>query len=305
MEYLEDEGMEGSIDDIMETAHWVAFKGGELARSKGANDDGLSDTVMQNYRNRFLNRKNAVLVGMNVEHEEFVKQAEAALAVLPEGSAASVTPTKYVGGESHMEVRDHPRFALAFGSGGYNSSKDFFCSAILQEVLGSTANRLYRKPRPGHGLTSRLNKELSGLASVLYAESFATAYSDAGLFGVSAQAISGDEGVVVEKVATQLSALAKTPLADAELQAAKNGVKMSFYERSEDVLDKSRFYARQALYSNQVMSADSYISKIDSISKADVQNAAKKMFSQGVTFVSEGSSNNYPTISHLQSVLNN
>lgn len=302
--YLESEGAEEPIDEIIEAAHWVAFKGGDLAKNRGPNFDGMSELVMKDYRNRFLNRNNAVVVGVNVEHEEFVNLVEQGFSVLPSGDKASPDGAKYVGGESHAEFQDHPTFAIAFNSAGRNNSKEFFCSSILAEVLGSTASRLYRKPRPGHGLASRLNKEFSGDGNVMHLQSFVSNYCDAGLFGVSGQAISGEEGVVVEKVASQLALLAKNALTDAELNAAKNNVKMSFYETSEEVLDRARFYAHQALYSNEVLSRDDFISKIDSISAKDVQSTAKKMFSEGPTLVSEGNSNAFPSLSKLSSILN-
>jgi predicted Zn-dependent peptidase len=249
--------------------------------------------ALQKYRDRFLNRNNAVVVGVGVEHELFVAEAEAAFAGLPSGSAASnSSKTVYVGGESHVESDGEPLFVLAFESGGL-SSRDFLVASVLQEVLGRTPDRLFNKPRPGDGLSSRLNRALGPEAAVVFAESFVSSYSDAGLFGVQVQALSGHENTVLSAVSEELAKLAKSPLAEAELNGAKLRLKHSILKGSEQVDMRAHFFARQALYSDKVLCRSDYVSRIDSINAGEVQQFVAKILKGKRTLVSEGNSANY------------
>lgn len=303
-EFLEEDAQDALADDssIIEAAHWVAFRGTGLAKVSVPPQPDTTEDKLQEYRRQYLNRSNAVIVGVGVDHAQFVAAVEQGFAGLPTGNKASAAPSKYVGGESHVEGSDQPLFALAFESGSL-SSRDFLAAGVLQQLLGRTPDRLYNKPRPGHGLSSRLNRRLGGEGSVIFADSFVSAYSDAGLFGVFGQALSGHEGAVVEAAATELGSLARNALSDAELQGAKLRLKFAILSGAETVDMKGHFYARQALFSGKVLCRNEYVAQVDSLTAKDIQAAAKKFLSATPTFVTEGNSCKVPSLSDLRSRL--
>ncbi len=234
-----------------------------------------------------------MIVGVGVEHDLFVAEAEAAFAGLPSGSVAPMAPkTSYVGGDSHVEGEGEPLFVLAFESGGL-SSREFLVASVLQEVLGRTPDRLFNKPRPGDGMASRLNRKLSPEAAVIFAESFVTSYSDAGLFGIQAQALSGHENTVLSAVSEELAALSRTPLSEAELNGAKLRLKHNILRGSEQSDLKAHFFARQALFTDKVLCRSDYVNRIDSINASELQQLVAKMLKGKRTLVSEGNSANF------------
>jgi predicted Zn-dependent peptidase len=160
-------------------------------------------------------------------------------------------------------------------------------------VLGRTPDRLFNKPRPGDGMASRLNRKLGPEAAVLFAESFVSSYSDSGLFGVQAQALSGHEGSVLSAISRELTALSKTALTEAELNGAKLRLKYSILQGSEQSDMRAHFFARQALFTEKVLCRSDYVARIDSISAKEVQDLVAKMLEGKRTLVSEGNSANY------------
>ena len=158
--FLEEDADASRADpySIQESAHWTAFRGTPLAHSPVPSNASADLESLRNYRNRFLNRNNAVIVGVGVEHEAFVAQAETAFGGLPKGNKATSDKSVYVGGETHIENEIQPLFVLAF-EGAALSSKEYLVAGVLNEVLGRTPDRLYSKPRPGDGMHSRLNRK--------------------------------------------------------------------------------------------------------------------------------------------------
>ncbi len=300
--FIEEEVQEEQSEPsaLIEAVHWTAFRGTPLAHLPVPRTVAAHSQTVQEYRDRLMNRNNAVIVGVNVEHDSFVSLVEAAFADLPTGRAAESAKSVYVGGESHLEGENDPLFAVAF-EGAALGSREFLVAGVLQEVLGRTPDRLFTKPRPGDGMTSRLNRRLASEAGVMFAEAFVSSYSDAGLVGVNVQALSGEEGNVLSAVVGELSSLAKSPLSEAELNGAKLRYKFAIYNEAEAVDMRAHFYARQALHTGKVLCRNDYVAQIDSITAKDLQNLVQKMLSGAPTLVSEGNSAKFPTLSALKS----
>ncbi len=299
--FVEEEAEEAaaSPDSVIDAAHWTAFRGTPLAHLPRPRSVPAHSRILQEYREVFMNRSNAVIVGVGVEHDSFVAQAETAFASLPQGAAAESDDAVYVGGETHVEGEGDPLFVLAFEAAPL-SSRDFLTAGVLQEVLGRTPDRLFNKPRPGDGMASRLNRRLASEAGVLFAEAFVSGYSDASLFGVHVQALSGEEGNVLGAVLGELAALAKAPLSEAELSGAKLRYKHSVYHNAEPVDMRAHFLARQALYSPKVLCRAEYVRQVDAITGKDVQTLVQKMLAGTPTLVSEGNSAKFPLLSTLK-----
>jgi predicted Zn-dependent peptidase len=297
---VEEEAEEAASEpeSVIEAAHWTAFRGTPLAHVPRPLSVPAHSRLLQEYREHYMNRNNAVIVGVGVEHDSFVAQAETAFASLPKGRVAESPESVYVGGESHVESSSDPLFVLAFEAAA-QSSRDYLTAGVLQEVLGRTPDRLFNKPRPGDGLSTRLNRRLAPEAGVLFAEAFLSGHSDASLFGVQVQALSGEEGNVLAAVIGELASLAKAPLSEAELNGAKLRYKHAVFHNAEPVDMRAHFLARQALFAPKVHCRADYVSQIDSITAKDLQMLVQKMLSGTPTLVSEGNSAKFPLVSQL------
>lgn len=239
---VEEEGAD-EVTFSLDAAHWTAFRGqgatssplffssshvssrAALGKSPIPLELSTSAASLRQFSDAFITRANAVVVGVGVEHASFAAAAERVLAGLPAGRKAESPAARYVGGETHTESPEQPTVVLGFESAAFGSS-GFFAAGVLHQVLGRTPDRFLTKARPGHGLASRLNRKLGGQGAVIFADSFATGYSDTGLFGVVFKTLSGDENAVTQAVVAELLALAEKPLDAAELEGAKRRLKV-------------------------------------------------------------------------------
>lgn len=279
-----------TVSFIIDNAHWVAFRSQALGKAPNPLEASADADALHAFRAQFVTRANSVVVGVAVDHDAFVAAADRAFGALPAGTRATpAAATRYVGGETHVEGSDDPLLLLALPSGALGTPAGH-AAALLGEVLGRTPDRFTTKPRPGHGLTSRLNRRLGGQGAVVFADAFVRAYSDAGLFGVVVKTLAGHEKAIMQALAAELGSLARAPLADAELLGAKLRLKHSVLAATESAADRARFYAQQALFGSRVLCRNDWVAQIDSLSSADVQAAARAMLAAPPTFLSEGNS---------------
>ncbi|MCF3640141.1 insulinase family protein [Rhizobium sp. TRM95111] len=167
-------------DVVFDKFSETAYRGQTIGRAiLGTPETVLSfqPNQIRNYlgRNYTTDRMFVVAAGA-VEHESFVREAEARFARLPQTPNAPpvLEEARYSGGDVR-ETRDLMDAQVLFGfEGKPYHARDFYCSQILANILGG-------------GMSSRLFQEVRehrGLCYSVYA--FHWGFSDTGIFGIHA-----------------------------------------------------------------------------------------------------------------------
>lgn len=171
-------------------------------------------------------------------------------------------------GERRVIVRhaaNLPAFAVAYHSPNYKDVNDAYALEIAGEILGD-------------GKSSRLYKDLvedKQMVVNVDVEYEMTSF-DPGLFWVSAQMRPGikSEDVVAE-VDHQIAALRDQPVAEAELQKAKNLEQAGFIFGQDSVFQQASELGLYQMLGSYKM-VDQYLPNIDKVTAGDVQRVVKQ-----------------------------
>eukprot|EP01094_Clydonella_sp_ATCC50884_P015827 TRINITY_DN2648_c0_g1_i1.p1 TRINITY_DN2648_c0_g1~~TRINITY_DN2648_c0_g1_i1.p1 ORF type:complete len:447 (-),score=140.03 TRINITY_DN2648_c0_g1_i1:451-1791(-) len=191
-------GRKGSSgDDTIDLVHHVAFRGQGLGHPTGVpawNFDNLSHEALQEYVAQHFTGANVALVGVGVDHAQFVKDAEKAIGSLPAGEAVRARPSIYHGGELLVRRSGPTTVAIGFESAAWGSDA-LATQHVLMRLLGGNVDRRHS---PGTGVTSRLAVLAQENAAVRSACYFSSAYAGSGVAGVKAVAVPGGANAVGE-----------------------------------------------------------------------------------------------------------
>jgi len=142
---------------------------------------------------------------------------------------------------------------------------------ILNAALGGgTSSRLFQEVR-----------EKRGLAYSVY--SFASHYSDAGMFGVALGCLPAKTGEVLQVVRAELRKVVEEGLTFEELERGKGQLRGGLVLGLEDSGSRMSRIAKAELLYDELPSIDEVIRRIDSVTLEDVHLLAKELFSQPET----------------------
>lgn len=131
----------------------------------------------------------------------------------------------------------------------------------------------------GRGMSSRLFSKLRDEMGVCYyVRAEADAYTDHGVFSVSAGVDNKRVDEVIKVILAQLSRTAKEPVGKAELKKAKdfiNGTTMLGLETSDA---KAEFAVFQEILKGKIKTPEEFSKEINKVSAKDIQNVAKEIF---------------------------
>jgi len=223
-------------------------------------------------------------------------------------SSSFMIPSTYTGGSTHLllhpthfstsHVYPHPhhhdssitpppaassslmqdtftRVALSFPTGGWYHTTDLVPACVLQTLLGG--GNSFSAGGPGKGMYSRLYREiLNRYYWAESAEAFTFFYQEYGLIGMSGSCSTPDKAKDLTRVLTEhFLKLLTTPVSDEELSRARNMLKCNVLTQLESRLVLFEDIARQiGTYGKRETSTD-MCTKIDSVSKEDIQRVIK------------------------------
>ena len=156
------------------------------------------------------------------------------------------------------------RFDLAFKAVPGNTN-DFYALQVLSNVLqGGQSSRLYQK----------LVKEKEQVTGVF---GFMDEKRGPGALYVQATVKPGVKVADVEaNIYQEIERLKKEPIADWELQKAKNGARRSFINNLQNSLSRAINLSQYAIYYNDPGLINSRLDKVNAVTKEDVQRVANK-----------------------------
>jgi processing peptidase subunit alpha len=172
------------------------------------------------------------------------------------------------------------------------SSPDIYALATLQTLLGGGGS--FSAGGPGKGMYSRLyTNVLNQYGWVENCVAFNHAYTDSGLFGISAACATTFVPRMLETMCRELSVLsAETGLArlsDLEVRRAKNQLRSSLLMNLESRMVELEDLGRQVQVHGRRVPVKEMVKAIESVTVKDLRRVAKLVFGGGVENVGKGS----------------
>ncbi|KAK4553881.1 Mitochondrial-processing peptidase subunit alpha [Recurvomyces mirabilis] len=172
------------------------------------------------------------------------------------------------------------------------SSPDIYALATLQTLLGGGGS--FSAGGPGKGMYSRLyTNVLNQYGWVENCQAFNHAYTDSGLFGISAACGTQYVGRMMDTMARELSLLSAETglgrLSEIEVKRAKNQLRSSLLMNLESRMVELEDLGRQVQVHGRRIPVSEMVRSIEEVSMKDLRRVAKQVFGGEVRNVGGGS----------------
>jgi zinc protease len=261
----------GKSDEVQQELLYdnFAYKHSTIGSMKDLNAATVEDVAA--FFKMYYAPNNAVLVLVgNFKTPEALAKIRANFESIPrQPTPPSVDMTEPVQKEERRAtVEDQlvraPRLDLAFKAAPGNTA-DFYALQVLSAVLQSgQSSRLYQ--------TLVRQKELVSVVNGAMAEK-----RGVGAFYTSATLRpNGKPDDVAAAIYAEMDRLKKEPIADWELQKAKNSTRRSFINLLQSALNRAILIGQYTIYYNDPTLINSRLDKVAAVTKEDVQRVANK-----------------------------
>jgi len=287
---------------LMEAVHTAAFSGGlgnplvaPSAALKALTPDDFYEFVGANYSAPRL-----VLAGAGMSADELASYGEPLLSTLPAVPKTPEPKTTYLGGE-WRQAGDAgvTSMALAFEvPGGWRDVKTATAVVVLQTLLGGGDS--FSAGGPGKGMYSRLyTNVLNKHAWARGCTAFQSVYNDTGLLGVYGTADAARAGDMAAVITAELQAIAKGPVAEAELSRAKAATIPSVLMNLEARAVVAEDIGRQILTYGERKATSSFVADVTALTGAELSAVAAKILKTPLTMVATGDLRSLPRYSEV------
>jgi processing peptidase subunit alpha len=254
----------------------------------------MSIASLQEYRKLWYTPNRMVLAGIGIDHDALVKLAQQHFGDMEPASPKVIAqqsllaqPAIYTGGAVIINTLGYPPPAnpeerplthvhIAF-EGVPTSDPDIYPLATLNTMMGGGGS--FSAGGPGKGMYSRLyTRVLNRYHWVENCQMFNFAYTDTGLFGISAAVPSerGAHGRVLNVLCDQLLAMTDRIGKD-ELQRAKNQLRSNLLMSLESKVVELEDLGRQVLAHSRRVGVRDMCDLIDRVTEDDVRRVAQKI----------------------------
>jgi predicted Zn-dependent peptidase len=202
-----------------------------------------------------------------IDHQAFLDQVQPAFETLTSIGELPHREKPISGFRTEVHPRKQEQIHLCLSSPGVPiTSPDRYALSLLNTILGGNmSSRLFQEIR-----------EECGLAYSIY--SYASAYVDAGMFGIYA-AVSPEHAVeTVERILNALHQLKQKPVTADELKSAKEYTKSALLLSAESNDNQMTRLAQQEIHFNRYVPLDEIVARIDQVSTEDLLILAKRLF---------------------------
>jgi len=237
------------------------------------------------YRTRYRPENIVIAVAGNLDHATVVRQVRKAfgrasflvdLSMRPLAVRRGDRPKKSAAGQV-VATRPFGQVNLILGvNGPARADERRYTLGVLNAALGGgPSSRLFQEVR-----------ERRGLAYSVY--SFASHYSDAGMFGVALGCLPAKVSEVLVVVREELRRAAGETLEPEELERGKGQLRRGLVLGLEDTGSRMSRIAKGELLYDELPSVDEIIGRINAVTLEDVQLLAKELFTQPETLAAVG-----------------
>ncbi|GAA4626151.1 pitrilysin family protein [Actinoallomurus vinaceus] len=235
------------------------------------------DRIARYYRDRYVPQNLVVSAAGNIDHDEVVRQVQAAFAgVLGDGQLPSAPRIGGPGAAPTAGVRsiDRPteQANLILGTVGITRTDERrFALGVLNAALGG-------------GMSSRLFQEIRekrGLAYSVY--SYNTQYADTGIFGVYAGCLPAKVDEVLEICREEVAKVAEHGITEEELERGKGQLRGSFVLGLEDTGSRMSRIGKSELVYDSLLSVDDILGRIEAVTLDDVRTVGRDILGRPMT----------------------
>ncbi|MGQ0465641.1 MAG: M16 family metallopeptidase [Sporichthyaceae bacterium] len=240
-----------------------------------ASIEGLSRSTIAGYYRRNYTAPNIVVTAAgNLNHRDVVRAVTAAFraagalgvdGAVPAGprAAGRIRPT---GGGVQLFNRPSEQANLVLGVPGLvrNDPRRFALGVLSTALGGGMSSRLFQEVR-----------EKRGLAYSVY--SFATQYSDAGVFGLYAGCLPKKIDAVLDVCRDELAKVAAEGITEAELLRGAGSLKGSIVLNMEDSGSRMNRLGKAELAYGELLSVDEVLTRIGAVTPEDVRALAAEL----------------------------
>ncbi len=243
----------------------------------GRRIDGSPETVSAFMRQDFLDytkahyhTKNAVVaIAGNVDSEAATQLLEQLFEPLEKGeeTIAVEAPSSIPHKRFLHERRSHmDQTHIMVGVPGFRRDDDkVYATSVLATILGSgMSSRLFHTVREEHGLAYMVHTSHES-------------YHDAGSFVTQSGVRTDHADKALELMMKEYDRIMEEPVADQELEKAKNMLRGSMVRELEETNAIAMYVAGQELLEKKVMTPDDIWQKVQAITKEDVQAVAREL----------------------------
>lgn len=242
----------------VDNLHSAAYRSGSLANSNFASAQSLGQGSVAKkaaqYKEKFFRAGNAVVFGVNVDHNTLVDTANSFR--FAEGKPSAGEPSKYLGGDvRHSSAGPTTIVAIAGEGASLSNVKDVATQNVAAEILTTIAKKA--------GASS------NGAVNVSYA--------DSGLLGIVFSAENSQIGQVTKAVA---SAIKNAKADDAAVAVARRVAALKILTAAESSANLAVDGAVQILTTGNAVSPSDFADIINNVSTDAVNKAFSKLSSK-------------------------
>jgi processing peptidase subunit alpha len=246
--------------------------------------NALSSKTLADYRALVARPEALVLAGAGVGHEELIDLAQTHFEphLPPKSPTPTITESPYVGGcvlaeekaptPAGFAVETNPQVRIACAmraaEGGWHS-KDLIAVCVLQTLLGGGDS--FSAGGPGKGMYSRLYREvLNRYHWVEGCAAFVSIHDREGLLGIVGACAPPYAQQLTEVLMSNLLRLGQQPVDRAELDRAKNMLKVNVLTQLESRLVLFEDVARQVATFGRRQTLQEMTAAVDAVSEEDI-----------------------------------
>jgi predicted Zn-dependent peptidase len=204
----------------------------------------------------------------NIDHDQLEKECRALIGSLQPGQGPSRSRPAFE--SQHRQAGkplDQTHVVLSFAAPGYREP-EIYALQVLSSLLGG-------------GMSSRLFQEVREKRGLCYSVfSYASAYEDAGQFGIYAATAPNNAEQLMSVTADVMLAAAKE-VTPQEIARARAQLKASLVMNLENAASRADQIARQFLAFGEIPEVSRLIAKIEAVEAANVGALANRMFRGG------------------------
>jgi predicted Zn-dependent peptidase len=228
------------------------------------------DRVVEHYSNVYTPSNLVVAGAGHIRHDRFVDMVERYFGKLKDHPVNLETPPPKPATFQVVINKELEQAHLMVGTECPSiTSEDRYSAHVLNVILGGgMSSRLFQKIREEHGLAYSV---YSGVNS----------YSDTGYLSVYAATSPEQIAEVVKLTLEEFNKLKYEQAPPAELQRAKDQLKVSIMLGLESTSSRMSNLARQEIYFGRQFTLDEILERIDRVSSEDVQRIANEIFREG------------------------
>jgi predicted Zn-dependent peptidase len=254
------------VHDLFSRCFWGDSAFGRPIMGAVDTVSGFSRPLLLEYRQAHYHPERVVIAAAGrLQHETLVDLAAASLGDFHKGRIApgreAVCPSP---GSYHFED-DLEQIHLVLGGKAPSAGESSRFAAILLNLIlgGNMSSRLFQEVR-----------ENRGLCYSIY--SFLHCYSDTGLLGIGAAVGPENLEILLDTIRAEIGTLQHREVSVAELQAAQDYSRASFYLGAEDSDNRMMRLAKNEINFGHYISYEEIIDRLETVTPAQIREKAQE-----------------------------